>query len=157
MFKTSARLMLFSVSVLACLSLQAQEEADTENDVVDTQWLVLHAGSLLAVPGEAPQTDVTLVVRNARVDRIETGFLSPDAIGGDAQIEVIDLRNHFVLPGLMDSHVHLRDQPSRGGGRRERAHRELGLERSRLHPDRDPSRRSQDRHDCERSGAPYCA
>ena len=44
MFKTFARLMLFSLSVLLCLSLQAQEEADTENDVIDTQWLDLHAG-----------------------------------------------------------------------------------------------------------------
>jgi imidazolonepropionase-like amidohydrolase len=114
----------FALLALLAVSATAHAGAHRQTKTLPDTVKLIHAGTLLAVPGEAPQTDVTLVVRNARVDRIETGFLSPDAIGGDAQIEVIDLRNRFVLPGLMDAHVHLRDQPSRGGGRRERGHRD---------------------------------
>ena len=110
MFKTFARLMLFSLSVLLCLSLQAQEEADTENDVIDTQWLVLHAGSLLAVPGEPPLSEKTVVIRDGRIDRILDGYMpAAEAIEEDpaVNVEFLDLSEAFVLPGLMDMHVHL--------------------------------------------------
>ncbi|MGI9248803.1 MAG: amidohydrolase family protein [Woeseiaceae bacterium] len=66
---------------------------------------LIHAGELLAVPGEAPVRNKTIVIEGGRIVDIHDGFLDSTSIDGDA--EVIDLGNKFVLPGLMDMHVHL--------------------------------------------------
>jgi len=73
--------------------------------------LVIHAGSLLAVPGQPPAGNSTLLIRGDRIERVESGFLSPDDLG-EPGATVRDLSNRFVLPGLMDAHVHLLAQPS---------------------------------------------
>ncbi len=71
---------------------------------------LIHAGTLLAVPGDGPTAEKTLVVRGERITGVEDGFVSgADVDAADA--EVIDLSDCFVLPGLMDAHVHLRSQP----------------------------------------------
>ena len=85
-------------------------------------YVLIHAGTLLAVPGGKPDSKVTLVVKNDRVERIEKGFISADAIddGGDTTVQTIDLSDKSVLPGLMDAHVHLRHEPTRSRGERAR-------------------------------------
>lgn len=65
---------------------------------------VIHAGWLLAVPGEAPREAQSIVIRGERIERVEAGYVE---IEGAA---VIDLRDRFVLPGLIDSHVHLQSE-----------------------------------------------
>jgi imidazolonepropionase-like amidohydrolase len=66
---------------------------------------LIHAGELLAVPGESPSARQTIVVENDQIKEIVSGFA--DAADYDGEVTVIDLSNHFVLPGLMDMHVHL--------------------------------------------------
>jgi imidazolonepropionase-like amidohydrolase len=64
---------------------------------------LVHAGKLLDRPGHEPRGASTLVIRGGKVEAVRDGFVAdgfPDAT-------IIDLRNHFVLPGLIDSHVHL--------------------------------------------------
>ena len=68
--------------------------------------LVVHAGQLLDRPGKAPRGASTVVVRDGRIHAVEDGFREPAELGlGSAA--VVDLRERFVLPGLIDSHVHL--------------------------------------------------
>jgi len=64
--------------------------------------LTLHVGTLIAVPGEAPLSERTVVIDDDRIVAIEPGFLPP-AAGS----QLIDLRDSWVVPGLMDMHVHL--------------------------------------------------
>ncbi len=62
----------------------------------------IHAGRLLADPASgAVLTEQTIIVRAGRIVSITPGYTDP--AGADA----IDLRNEFVLPGLIDSHVHI--------------------------------------------------
>ena len=62
----------------------------------------VQAGRLLADPSTGRvETDKTLVVVNGRVREIRDGFV------GGADGEVVDLRDSFVLPGLIDTHVHI--------------------------------------------------
>jgi len=62
----------------------------------------VQAGRLLADPGTGRvETRKTLVVRGERVVEIRDGYTS--APGGT----VVDLHDSFVLPGLIDSHVHI--------------------------------------------------
>lgn len=66
------------------------------------ETVVIHAGTLLDRPGRAPRRNVSIVVRDGRIASVEDGFVSAGEGG-----RVIDLSDSFVLPGLIDSHVHL--------------------------------------------------
>lgn len=61
----------------------------------------IQAGRVLADPASGRVlTKQTIVVRDGRIAELKEGFV-------DGPGRVIDLRNKFVLPGLIDSHVHL--------------------------------------------------
>lgn len=62
----------------------------------------IHAGALLAKPGEAPRGASTIVVRDGKVAEVREGHVAPEA-----GAELIDLKDRFVMPGLVDMHVHL--------------------------------------------------
>ena len=66
---------------------------------------VIHAGRLLATPGEAPKPAQSIRVANGRVVGVESGYLPPPP-----GARLIDLKDRFVLPGLIDCHVHLTGQ-----------------------------------------------
>jgi imidazolonepropionase-like amidohydrolase len=66
---------------------------------------LIHAGVLLSVPGEPASRNQTIVVEGERVVEVRDGFADPAEFEGE--VSVVDLRNEFVLPGLMDMHVHL--------------------------------------------------
>lgn len=62
----------------------------------------IHAGTLIAVPGQAPMRNATVIVRGSKIAEVRPGFVEvPGA-------EMIDLRNATVMPGFIDMHVHLR-------------------------------------------------
>jgi imidazolonepropionase-like amidohydrolase len=88
-----------SIAVFSLLALSAHASAETT---------LIHAGELLAVPGESPLTRQTVVIEDNLISDIVSGFT--DAADFDGEVTVIDLSNHFVLPGLMDMHVHLQGQ-----------------------------------------------
>lgn len=62
----------------------------------------IHAGALLDRPGQAPRGASTIAVRGGVIVGVYDGHVMPL---GDAP--VIDLKDRTVLPGLIDSHVHL--------------------------------------------------
>ena len=84
------------VTLLACVSL------------ANAETVLIHAGELLAVPGERPTSRQTIVVEDQRIVDVVDGFADASAYGEDAK--VVDLSDRFVLPGLMDMHVHLQGQ-----------------------------------------------
>jgi imidazolonepropionase-like amidohydrolase len=65
------------------------------------QDAVIQAGHVLAVPGEGYLTNQTILVEDGRIVSITPGFTTPK------KYPVIDLKKAFVLPGLIDSHVHI--------------------------------------------------
>ena len=77
----------------------------TANMIADEHTTVIHAGTLLAIPGEAPEDKQSIIIEGKRIVRIEDGFVDPASVNGEAIL--IDLSDKFVLPGLMDMHVHL--------------------------------------------------
>lgn len=72
--------------------------------------IALHCGTLLAVPGKPPLREQTVVVRGGKVEQVLPGFVPAEQLGGEVQ--VVDLRGSFVLPGLIDCHVHLTSEYS---------------------------------------------
>jgi imidazolonepropionase-like amidohydrolase len=64
--------------------------------------MVIHAGKLLDKPGSPPRGPSTVIIRNGKIVEVLSGH-QPAPAGAT----IIDLKDKFVLPGLIDSHVHL--------------------------------------------------
>lgn len=62
----------------------------------------VHAGRLLDRPGKPPRGPATIMVAGGRIIEVRDGLVPPPA-----GATLVDLSNRFVLPGLIDSHVHL--------------------------------------------------
>lgn len=62
---------------------------------------VIHAGTLIDVPGRAPKRNASIIVQGRRILEVRNGFV--DVPGA----RVVDLRSSTVMPGMIDSHVHL--------------------------------------------------
>ena len=69
---------------------------------------IIHAGELLAVAGESTARNQTIVVADGKIIEVRSGFAEASEFEGD--VTLIDLRDQFVLPGLMDMHVHLQGE-----------------------------------------------
>ena len=91
-----------------CLRLVAFTLLLTATTLANAQILLVHAGELLAVPGERPKSKQTVVIEGQRIVGVVDGFAAASAYGADTR--VIDLSDSFVLPGLMDMHVHLQGE-----------------------------------------------
>jgi imidazolonepropionase-like amidohydrolase len=74
------------------------------------QRTLVHAGTLIDGVANTPRTNVTVVIEKGRISALEAGFVAPR--DNDT---VIDLKKHFVLPGLMDMHTHLSGQTEKAG------------------------------------------
>jgi imidazolonepropionase-like amidohydrolase len=87
--------------LLAGAALHATPAA-AQAQVQDEGYAVIHAGALLDRPGREPRRNASLIVRGGKIVSVHEGFVQapPGA-------RLIDLRDRFVLPGLIDSHVHL--------------------------------------------------
>jgi imidazolonepropionase-like amidohydrolase len=77
---------------------------------VHAQRTLVHAGCLIDGVSDSPRTNVTVIIEKGKFTAIEKGFTAPSS--GD---QVIDLKNKFVLPGLMDMHTHLASQTEKAG------------------------------------------
>jgi imidazolonepropionase-like amidohydrolase len=64
--------------------------------------VAIEVGQLLDKPGNAPRGASTIIVRDGKVSEIRAGHGN-----APAGARLVDLRDKFVLPGLIDSHVHL--------------------------------------------------
>ena len=87
---------------IAALLLAAAPAVAAPSAAVQPGDIVVHAGTLLDRPGKPPRRQASLVIRAGRIVAVEQGFVDvPDGA------RRIDLSDRFVLPGLIDSHVHL--------------------------------------------------
>lgn len=89
--------MLWSLTALPSATLWAAPDAATP------ALTVIHAGHVLDKPGAAPRGASTIVVAGGRIISVDAGYNMP----AGTVARVIDLKDRFVLPGLIDSHVHL--------------------------------------------------
>lgn len=69
--------------------------------------IYIHAGKLITAEQQQPLTEHTIIVVDDKITDVKAGYLSPSAAA-----TLIDLRNHTVLPGLMDMHTHFSTQIS---------------------------------------------
>ena len=83
---------------LGAVLLASTPLAAQSSDVVT----VIHVGKLLDKPGTPPRGPSTVIIRNGKIVEVLSGY-QPGPTGAT----LIDLKDKFVLPGLIDSHLHL--------------------------------------------------
>lgn len=65
----------------------------------------IHAGTVLTQPGQSPLSQQTIIIGpDGKIVDVRAGYLRDDSAA------VIDLKDSFVMPGMIDSHVHLRGE-----------------------------------------------
>jgi imidazolonepropionase-like amidohydrolase len=107
---------LFTAAAVAALCLAGPATAQSVT--------IIHAGGLLDRPGQAAKGPSTLVVRDGKVAEVRDGYAEPAAMGL-ADAAVIDLKDQFVLPGLIDMHVHIFSDDDKMRGRLEAPTRDI--------------------------------
>jgi imidazolonepropionase-like amidohydrolase len=98
--------------ILMLLALASIAAPGPDAAAAEAGLTLVHAGRLLDRPGRPARGPSTVVIRDGRVVEVRDGFVDATAVGA-ADAVVIDQRARFVLPGLIDSHVHL--QSDAGG------------------------------------------
>jgi len=97
--------LIVAAALLAATSAQARQAPAAAAVSADQPTTFVQVGRLLADPATGRVLrDKTLVIRGNQIVEIRDGFVGEG--------EVVDLRGAFVLPGLIDSHVHLTGQQS---------------------------------------------
>ena len=99
--------LLAGLAALIPAMVMAQEGPGDGEKVKPDAWTIIHAGTLIARPGETPKQEQSIVVRNNRIDGVYEGYVSAAAVSGGSETRIIDLKDAHVLPGLIDAHVHL--------------------------------------------------
>ena len=111
-------LLLPGTFLLATLLLSTSLFAQSRDD-----WKIIHAGTLLSDAREEALTEQSIIVRNNVIIEVREGFVQPGEVSGTSGAAVIDLRDEFVMAGLIDSHTHIL-------GQQEPNRRELAVTRS---------------------------
>ena len=79
--------------VFSCVFLFAHMDVDSKT--------LIHAGKLIDGKSDQVQSRISIVIEGNIISDIKKGFISSNDFE-----DYIDLRDHTVLPGLMDMHVH---------------------------------------------------
>lgn len=96
----------FSVAIAGISWLYASQ-------AVAAEATVIHAGWLLTAPDRLPAERQSIVIVDGRIREIRDGYLQRDDLSReDTLARIIDLGDAYVLPGLIDSHVHLATSPT---------------------------------------------
>lgn len=91
----AARLWAVVSLTIAVLIAPAPARAET---------LLLHCGNLIADASQPAQREMTVIVRDGRIAQVVRGYADPGAFD---EARVIDLRDRWVMPGLIDCHTHI--------------------------------------------------
>jgi imidazolonepropionase-like amidohydrolase len=99
-------------AALACALSCAAAGARAQQDVPPERWTIVQCGSVLPIAGQPARGETTLVVHEGRIVEVLPGIAGADAVmaARSGEAEVVDLRDAFVMPGLIDAHVHLTNE-----------------------------------------------
>ncbi|MBL4870849.1 MAG: amidohydrolase family protein [Robiginitomaculum sp.] len=90
------------LSLLLLAGIALFYPSSTHAQAIEGDVTLIHAGQVLAIPGNPVRTNQTIKIIGDEIVSITSGYTTkPNA-------RMIDLKDKFVLPGLIDSHVHLR-------------------------------------------------
>lgn len=81
------------ILILSTLTLSGQE-------------IYIHAGKIYDTNSGEISLEKTIIISNDKIKSIENGFKE----SSDENIKIYDLTSKFVMPGLIDFHVHMESE-----------------------------------------------
>jgi imidazolonepropionase-like amidohydrolase len=96
-------------AVLPCAGLAQGDFLTAPTVKAPDRWVILQAGTLMADASKPIARTVSVVVKNDKIESVRAGFVDASALTGvsAAQVTVVDLKDKFVMAGLIDAHVHV--------------------------------------------------
>jgi len=91
--KPSRTLLHFALAMVACTSS------------LHAQSLLIRGGTLIDGTGRSAIQDAQIFIQDGMIAEIRAG----DVLTSSRDVEVLDARGKFIIPGLIDSHIHYRD------------------------------------------------
>jgi imidazolonepropionase-like amidohydrolase len=97
------RYLMTGVALACLMPTVGAAQAPSAPTATPSQVVYVHAGHLLDRPGEGAMRGAsTVIVRDGKVAEVRDGFAAPEA-----GARLVDLKDRYVLPGLIDLHVHV--------------------------------------------------
>jgi imidazolonepropionase-like amidohydrolase len=93
-------------AMIGVAAIHAQRPA-----VPPQEAIALTNASVISVRTGAVTRNATVVLRAGRIESVMSGPPSPGGVGGSGGVRTIDLRGRYVVPGLIDAHVHIASLP----------------------------------------------
>ncbi len=109
-----------SLALVGALAVLSANPSTAQAPAPAAKVVYIHAGTLLDRPGTAPRGATTLIVRDGRIEAVRDGFVAPEA-----GARLVDLSQQFVLPGLIDMHVHIFNDDNKMRARLEQNNRDV--------------------------------
>ena len=91
------------------------------------EYKILHIGTLLSDARNKPLAEQSMVIRDKIIQSVEGGYVTADTLSreeGDT-VETIDLKDKFVMAGLIDAHMHMASVPDRKNSRTDVVYKSL--------------------------------
>ncbi len=107
-YRTLVTSALYTSLAIGAFAVAFNAFAHDETHDGHQDFTLIHAGQVMAVPGKAVLTDHTIIIHEGEIVGVEPGFLE------DEDAVIVDGKDMFFLPGLIDSHVHLRGDRDSG-------------------------------------------
>ncbi|MCP5381871.1 MAG: amidohydrolase family protein [Kordiimonadaceae bacterium] len=95
------KLIIFCQIYICAFSIGLAQDGEKQESRSVT---IIQAGTLMAVAGEKPLKEQSIVIEDGKIIDVLPSYLSTYE---DAGVKLIDLKDKFVMAGLMDMHVHL--------------------------------------------------
>jgi imidazolonepropionase-like amidohydrolase len=109
-----------SIALAGVLAVLSASPSTAQAPAPAAQVVYIHAGALLDRPGNAPRGATTLIVRDGKIEAVREGLVAPEA-----GARLVDLSKQFVLPGLIDMHVHIFNDDNKMRARLEQNNRDV--------------------------------
>ena len=79
------------------------------------KWKIIHAGTLIADARNDAKTEQTIIIKNKKIVAVRDGYLTVNQVEGTDNAIIIDLKDQFVMAGLIDTHTHILGQMEPNG------------------------------------------
>src|SRR5688572_1354270 len=109
-----------SLALAGALAVLAGSSSTAQTPAPGAQVVYIHAGALLDRPGNAPRGAATIIVRDGKIEAVRDGLVAPTE-----GARLVDLSKQFVLPGLIDMHVHIFNDDNKMRARLEQNNRDV--------------------------------
>jgi len=92
-----------SALIIGFVSFSTSLQAKTE----EASWVIIHAGKLISDAREKTLSEQSIIVKNDLITDILPGYVTADDLEQVEAAQIVDLKDKFVMPGLIDLHTHL--------------------------------------------------